>query len=334
MDLPFNETFTFLWTFSGLNVNISRCSIESVSLAGHSKIWTNNTELFTETTTISIRNSSFGNLDLKSVTKAQISKCYIDGEFKDRPTLITTINSDLTVQNCHFENFVNHNGSTILLGHNNSHVTIDNSVFIQHNSSKAVLFLQNNSSMHIGSSIFSQNVASCFGFSAISLYYMTCAIINNTTFRNNSALFGGAMIAADQSRITLTNCTISSNKATKKITQIISKGSICTLNPHNIGTFPRIMSFKQTSSYNKEPETLAAHLAHPTVRLGLGGAVCVAKQSQLLVTNCVFEHNSAQVVGGTIMAGVNVTLDIRETTFVGNEAWQAGAIDIQQQAHL
>ena len=67
---------------------------------------------------------------------------------------------------------------------------------------------------------------------------------------------------------------------------------------------------------------------------GIGGAVQIATQSQLVVTNCVFEDNSAQLVGGAVTAVLNVTLDIQGTTFVGNKAVQGGVFDVQHQVHL
>ena len=137
--LSFNETFTFQWIFSGLSVKVSQCRLDSGRVIVQ-PCQSNNTEYLIEEPEIVIHNSSFGKLDLNPETKAQITDCYIDGEFKDRPTLITANNSEVSIQNCHFENFVNQNGSTILFGHNNSHVKIENSGFIQHNSSKGVLF--------------------------------------------------------------------------------------------------------------------------------------------------------------------------------------------------
>ena len=63
--------------------------------------------------------------------------------------------------------------------------------------------------------------------------------------------------------------------------------------------------------------------------LNEGGAVFVGVFFQLVVTNCTFEDNSAHM-GGTISAKFNVTLDIKDTRFTGNKAWQGGAINVQQ----
>ena len=420
--LSFNQTFTFLWTFFGLNVNLSRCSIDSVQITVRS----NDTEQFVKMATIMIHNSSFGSLDLNPGTKAQITDCYIDGEFKQRPTLITANNSTVNIQNCHFEKFINQNGSTILLGHNNSHIEIENSVFIKHNSSRGVFFLQNNSSMRMSSSLFSQNVASTLGYSTITSKYKSHLVVKNTMFKNNSALAGGALIAQEQCKVMLNNCTFSSNKAITGKTLNISKNlhvkmttnnldqtsssnkkpesiarkkrniserltghhlhqnrirtfatisstlfnctSVCPQTPeviaaktmnnsterlfdqNNKGTFTPIVAvlLHKTSSAAKKLEVYAADQTHLLMNSsilrnavrkedylpGPGGAVLVVTQSQLLVTNCVFEDNSAQLTGGAIIAGLDSTLDIKGTTFVGNKAFQGGAIEVEKQVQL
>ena len=419
--LSCNETFQ--WTFSGLNVNISRCRLDPVPIVMEPF---NNTEYLIKEPEILIPNSSFGNLDLKPGTKALITDCYIDAEFKDRPTLITGNNSDVSIQNCHFENFVNQNDSTILFGYNNSHVTIENSIFNQHNSSKGVLFLQNNSSLRISSSLISDNVAFTLGYSTITLFKEVNTFVRNTLFMNNSAIDGGVTNVEEQCQVTLTNCTFSYNKAvtaktlttpknqnSEKTTnnpainrtlipsspnqtllqnqkpkflverkQNISKRSTRShLDPNNIRTFAPIIPtlFNESSSRSQTTEVLLAKTINnrnerPVVQnntgtfapiahhmssdakepdrnttyqtilrnnvgldflsRGVGGAVFVAGHSQFIATNCTFADNIAQSDAGTIFAGINVTLDIQKTTFVGNKAWQGGAIDVQEQVQL
>ena len=207
--LSFNETFQ--WTFSGLNVNVSKCHLDSISII--MEPCQSNPRYLIEEAYIIIYNSSFGNLDLDPGTKARITQCYIDGQFKSRPTLITANNSDVSIQNCQLRNFANENDSTILFGHNTSHVTIENSLFIQHNSSKGISLLENNSSIHINGSSISQNVAFTLSYSAVTLKDGIHAVVKNTTFMNNSALGGGALNADNQCKVTLDNCTFSSNKA-------------------------------------------------------------------------------------------------------------------------
>ena len=350
--LTFNEMFR--WIFSGLNVNVSQCSIDSV----HITVKSNDTEqLFVETATIMIHNSSFGSLDLNPRSKAQITLCHIDGQLIPRPHLITANNSNVSIENCQFENFINKNDSTILFGHNYSNVIIENSVFIQNNSSKGVLLLRNNSSLRISSSTISQNIAFSLSYSAITLFEGIQAVVSSTVFMNNSALTGGAMNIQHKCQITLTNCTFSSNKAIAGKTLSIQNNPTVKMaapatDKNNIETVTRInpVLFNETLLQGDETGVLTAHRVPLLVRSfilkekseqqegyvpGVAGAVYVAVQSNLIVTNCVFENNSANDSGGAVDAKFNVRLDVQGTKFVGNKASvDGGAIDSQQKVHL
>ena len=353
VDLSFKETFT--WIFSGLNMNVSQSKVDSIDITVQSESPGDHIEQLVENPEIIIHNSSFGSLDLKPGTKAQITDCYIDAQFKPRTTLITANNSDVSIQNCHFGNFINQNDSTILYGHYYSHVTIENSVFIQHNSSKGVLFLQNNCYMFINNSTYSHNVATTFGFSSIALD-RAHAVVNNTVFQTNSALGGGAMIAQYECRVALTNCTFSSNKAITGKTLNTSKNSnlrrAARTTNQNTTTSSAMSStlFNQTSLSDKKHKFIATRLLAKRSILkkfsvqkedallapspGYGGAVYVAVHSQLLVTNCNFEHNSAQSWGGAIVTVFNTSLLVQGTTFVGNKAQYGGAICVDLNATL
>ena len=369
LNLSVNETFQ--WIFSGLNVNVSRCSIDSVSVVVQPSKESNHTEQILENPQIIIHNSTFSSLDLKPGTKAQITECYIDAEFKPRPTLITADNSYVTIKNCHFGNFINENDSTILDAHSISNVAIENSIFIKHSSSKGILLLKNISSINISDSFISHIIALTPGYSAVTLRHAIQAVVNNTAFRNNSALVGGALYADEQCQVTLTYCTFCANKAITGKTMNISKKSnlqkgLQTLDGNNNGTHKPIRStlFNQTSSDSKHSKTISAQHAKPHKRslitktkpahllvrgyhttnhsdqqdgssLGSGGAIFAWGECQILVRNCIIKDNSAQYVGGAIVTALNVKLDIEETTFVGNKAlYDGGAIDVQQQAQL
>ena len=315
----------------------------SVHITVQSRIRSNDTEQLVENTVITIRNSSFSSLDLKPGSKALITDCYIDGKFKPRPTLITANNSDISIQNCHFRNFINEHGSTILYGHNYSKITTENSVFIQHNSSKGVLLLHNKSSMHIGSSSISQDVAYIPGYSAITLKDRIRAFVNNTVFRNNSALMGGALIAEQHCKVTLTNCIFCSNKAkTLNIPKISNvEKAAPAIDKNNVGTyfFTNSSLFNHKSSHDKNLKLIAPHQAtlvkgstlNKTVSkkqedplLSVGGAVYAAIQSQLFARNCVFKGNSAEYHAGAMAVTANVTLEIQHTYFTRNSALMLG----------
>ena len=365
--LSINETF--LWTFSELNVNVSQCRVDCIGIIAHHENYSDDTAHLMGKLEITISNSSFGTLDLEPRTKAQITDCYIDAKFKERRTLITANNSCVLIQNCHFKNIINENGTTILFGHSNSHITIENSVFIQHNSSKGVLFLRVNSYLNIRSSLFSQNIAFIMGYSTISLKDGIHAVVHDTVLRNNSAINGGALNVYKLCHVTLVNCTFSSNKAiTGKTVYIPKRLEIATNSHHqnNSGTFATRNSAFSTSRHrnvqravntygqnNFEKQTndtkfLAALPVHflgtsfskkqaaqlKGVSHGIGGAIFMAAHTQFFLTNCVFEDNSAQKMAGAIYADLNAILDVQGTTFVGNKAWQGGAIGAQHHAQL
>ena len=160
--MSFNQTFQ--WIFSGFDLNVSQCIFKSVDFAVQSKIWSKETKQIQKPATVMIHNGSFGSLDLKPGTKVLITQCCIDGEFKDRFTLITAKNSQISIQNCQSKNFINENGFTFIFWHNNRNITIENSVFIQHNSSDGVLLIQNHLSILIIGSLISQNVTYRYSF--------------------------------------------------------------------------------------------------------------------------------------------------------------------------
>ena len=122
-DVTLSRSETFQWIFSGFNINVSQCHLDPIDIVVQPH-QPNQTEQMVEQPQITIHNSSFSSLDLKPGTKAEITEYYIDAEFKPRPTLITAINSDLSITNCHFENFINEKDSTILFGHGNSNIVI------------------------------------------------------------------------------------------------------------------------------------------------------------------------------------------------------------------
>ena len=212
----------------------------------------------------------------------------------------------------------------------------------------------------------------------------SCNVTEDLGPLGTSHLVGGALSAVSECNITLTNSTFSSNKAKSDKTLDISKTSNIELAAHaadknkiGIHLFINPILFNHTPSHDKNLKLIAAHKTLPIkssmlnkksntsqedLLPSVGGAIYVALQSRLFVTNCVFDDNSAQffagviaatanvklgiqhtyftcnsatMQGGAILAKDNVTLDLQETVFVGNKAFSdGGAINIQHQVHL
>ena len=299
-----SSTETYKWFFSDLDVNVSKCDVDSIRIISQPS-QPGHTQHMVENQQIAIHNSSFGSLFLNPGTKAQISECHIDGQLKPRPTLITAINSDITILNCHFGSFINENNfptvlrisnnchviidqsvfakyeGILLHGSDNSHFTINNSVFVKHN---GMLLLQNNGSLNMNNSLVSQNSGPSAGFSAIILQDGIRADIRNSMFEDNSAWKGGAINADNHCRLELVNCTFSRNKA--------------------IGS------------------------------VGLGGAISALRQVKVHITSCMFQDNFAQYLGGAIHGGIDVLLQIEDTNFTRNEAFVGGGFGIMNQVKI
>ena len=337
-DVALSSNETFQWIFSGLNVNLSQCCLDSICITTKSDSQSNDMEHLVENPKITIFNSSFGSLRSNPQTEAQITDCYIDAQFKPRPTLITANNSDVSIQNCHFGNFINENGSTVLYGHYYSHITIENSVFIQHNSSKGILFLQNNCSLSFTNSSISQNVASSLGYSAITFRDGVQATMHSSVVENNSAFMGGAFNSQGGCNLKLTNCTFSKNKAitggsggaiflARQVQLILS---ICTFEENfaeKYGGAVRAVSDVRIEVINNNFTKNKA--------LGSGGAIGAKEQVQLVVTNCLFEGNMAHSKGGAISCWNNTKTEVQNTTFTGNNASSVGgAIRASRQSYL
>ena len=205
--------------------------------------------------------------------------------------------------------------------------------------------------MYINNLISLQNTAYSPRYSTITLQDRIHAVVINSVFSDNSALVGGAMIALGKCQVTLTNCTFSSNKAItgKKLnisSKILNLKRISnTLEQNCTRTFTSLTHSlcNQTSLCDKNPKVIVTHLLlkNPILKdnfieqkYGVGGAILIKEQSQLLMKKCVFEDNSAQY-GGAITATENVIVYVHETTFVSNKAFSnGGAITIQNQGYL
>ena len=212
-DVTLSLKLTFQWKFSGLKVNVCRCFLDFIGMKVKPESPSKDGKQIVENQEIVIHNNSFNSLDLETGTKAQITDRYIDGQLIPTSTLITANNSNVSIQICPFENFINEKGCTNLHGFSNSHVNVDNSILIQHNSSKGILFLEQNSCLSINNSLISQNIASSHSYSTITLQDGIQADLFNSVLEGNSALRGETINAEDQCLLRITNCTFCRNKA-------------------------------------------------------------------------------------------------------------------------
>jgi|GEM_PF-2661486 len=155
--------------------------------------------------------------------------------------------------------------------------------------------------------------------------------VNNCTFSENSAVFGGGMCNFDGSDPTITNCTFTGNRAYKAgggmynidsspiltnctftnnlLTGFTTRwgGGMC-----NVGSSPTLTNctFIDNSAYD---------WYYPSV----GGGICNWDNSSSMVINCTFIGNSASR-GGGIIDGPDCSLNLINCIFAGNSAFNPG----------
>ena len=136
--------------------------------------------------------------------------------------------------------------------------------------------------------------------------------MHNTTFRNNSAKFGGGINAEDQCHVQLTNCSFLMNKAMDW--DYSTGGAI------SVGSQTEIIVEKCWFEYNS-----AQHL---------GGAIYGYSDVTIKIIDSDFARNRASWTAGAILISDNVTLEVEDTTFTSNSADNGGAIYSQTNSNL
>ena len=303
LDVTLSLNESFIWIFNELNIQVFNSQLDSITIIVKMNSQSNETFHPRENPETIIGNSNFRGLDLKPGTKAQITACYIDAHYNPRPTLITASNAQVLIQNSHFERFSNDNGSTVINGQNESIVILEDSSFSYHSSSKGVLYLHNTCTLNMTNSTIAYNMATSAGFSAITLYKSTGAMIKNSSFTNNSAMMGGALYAEDQCHVKLeNNCILFENKAsaggalaiTKNTNLSITDGFVSE-NQAILGKSKLIPTGFGGAIYSQN----GGHLEIETTsfienKAANAGAIAVEEEGRLTVRGCTFENNTVQ----------------------------------------
>ena len=121
-DVFLSSNHTHVWSFSGLNVNISQCELDFLEVAI-------NKLLAADQPQIIIHDSSFQSLNLQTGTAAIINDCYMDANNSKTSTLIKVNNSNVFITNSVFKHFMNENGPSVLHGESDCNIKISRSEF-------------------------------------------------------------------------------------------------------------------------------------------------------------------------------------------------------------
>ena len=106
--------------------------------------------------------------------KSLITDCFIDARFKSSPTLISTNNATVSVTNCHFSRFKSKRGPTVILGMNNSQISIANTSIVKDHGLFGTLFITDGCSIAFASVLTADNVADYSVFSTVHALDCSC----------------------------------------------------------------------------------------------------------------------------------------------------------------
>ncbi len=242
---------------------------------------------------------------------------------------------NVTVKNCYFEGCEGESGTAVAIFSTASHSTILDSEFVSnkgihpsseddwiegaaidshanHTTIKGCVF-KNNVATEAGGAVnfanytignsladcnFTNNNANIGG----ALRAVACELlVNNCIFNNNYATAGGGAIYFRDSKVTLTGCTFSDNKANNS-----NGGAIINLYRDNNSSYLNIYSstFKNNN--------------------GNSGGAIYSNASLIINSNCNFTNNVAKVEGGAIFS--SVSCNILSSNFNINNAPNGGAI--------
>ena len=265
--------------------------------------------------------------------------------------LLVSASSDTTVENsCFTQNEAGHDGGVAYV-YDNSALCMNNCSSIGNTAggSGGVVYGRRNSIIELFENTILDCKAQLFGGS-ISIQQESSAIVEATTFTNNSANTGGVMRAYIGSTISIINSTLSENMAT------ISGGVMgayqnSTVTVHstdftfNRGSFGGVAFVFDNSTFVFEQcqflhnvvefEGMFKLLKQSSVAVlqcffknntGLTGGVAFVQDSSMVIESSNFEFNGAREKGGVIYVDGVTTLHISASNFINNTVENDGGV--------
>ena len=158
--------------------------------------------------------------------------------------------------------------------------------------------------------------------------------VHETKFTGNKADEGGSINLQIQSKLYATNCMFDSNSATYTGGTVV--GALEVILEINNTTFIHNMANHSGGAVYVTGNTVvkAQNTSFMENRADYGGAIVVDHDSHLTLTNCLLNHNLASLRGGAINILSNSSSEMANTSFIGNSAYQAGAVNVDGQSHL
>ena len=268
---------------------------------------------------LNVNNCTLGNWTLDGITNISIvnSRYNVDQCLGMKILHSTFLMKNMVVEQCS-------NTKSLILLHG-SHGRISSSTFTR-NRAQGLIFVAMNSSLMIENCNIHENTLSVNSGAIVTMANSYCQI-ENSYFRNN---IGGALYLRNQAVLHVGNSTFINNRAD-------FGGAILGM------TFAKISIFKTTFSQNNA-RSLMAHrfnrtkdrktFTHDPVSLNLklpidfpnlatqfgsyGGAIACVNVCALMVSESTFTQNHAQLKGGAIAVGIRSEVTVTGSTFSNN----------------
>ena len=317
------------WTLIGVSTNVTFSRLSSWHF-----LLKRDTHEVSTTPTISLHNSTFGSVDLQPQTKAQVKDCFMDARLRSSPTLISATNATVSVANCRFSRFKSKHGPTILLGMNNSHISITNTSIIKNRGVFGTIFLANNCSINFTTVLIADNFADNFGFSSVLFWNGIFATISNSHIANNRAVCGGAVWASNYTHLEVINTTFQMNEALQGGAIMLQNNTRLVLRNS------KLLSNQANWVKRRQDVAVYSSIASPSLQMylkqarfqfrfsddfGTGGAIVGKTKCEITIHNSAFVDNSAETSGGALFL-VRAKTVIRNSTFLHNLATKLGGV--------
>ena len=257
--------------------------------------------------------------------------------------------TNVLVSNSSFENSEAFTGAAIHVRVRSS-VEISKSSFYNNSASHgAVATVTDSSQMNVSFSVMTSNHAASAG--CFFLIYESTAMVSNCLFERNSAQYlAGAIHVANASTLDVMNSTFTKNLAGPDGGSAIATDASTSINidgssfSHNEGSslcikLSSIARIENSWIDNTKSDLHGAvvvarnstlYLTNVTlvdnVVEGSGGALFVQMKSKVEINNCTFSNNKASAQGGSIVVVLDSIILINNTTFSNNTSKFGGAI--------
>ena len=196
----------------------------------------------------------------------------------------------MTVSNSEFSRNVP--SSSVIIGRHSQKILLKGAILEGNDACTGNVHIDN-STINVENTIFRNNTA-VFGGSIYALW--STVTVENTTFTNNSARGNGGAVYAMRSTVTVENTTFTSNSA------------------------------DGGAAVSADSSTVTVEYTTFTSNSAVDGGAVYADSSTVAVDNTTFTSNSAVLGGGAVCAGYGSTVTVEYTTFTSNSAWNGGAV--------